>query len=215
VVRLGIVLACLALALGACGGEEVPPLSLKERLVQPGDAPNGYEPDGQPTSTRDVNAFVSSIKDTFVQMTPEEATRALADAGFVAAANGGLHNVERDSDMGSAAVQFESEEGATDALELRHEDALKPCRERCDIVITEFDVPDIPDATGVQRSKTEESSAGAGEGPLFDSFEVSFVDGPFLYVVRGIGPPGSVTKDQVIDAAKALHERVEGAPAPS
>ncbi len=53
-------------------------------------------------------------------------------------------------------------------------------------------------------------------GPLFDAYEVSFVNGPFLYVVRGFGsPPGGVTKDQVIAAAQALYERVDGAPLPT
>jgi hypothetical protein len=39
----------------------------------------------------------------------------------------------------------------------------------------------------------------------------SFVNGPFLYVVRGGGPPGVVKQDDVVAAAQALYERVEGA----
>jgi hypothetical protein len=209
-------LCSLALLASACGGDdEAAPLSLEERLVQPNDVPDGFEPNGQPESMTDPAGFVALIEDSLVQLTPEETRKALADAGFVAGADGGLVDESAPAEIGSAALQFESEEGAKEAFDVRHKDALLPCRDRCDIEISEFDVPDIPLAAGIQRSKTEASSAGAGEGPPFDSYEVSFVDGPFLYVLRGIGPPGVLSQDDFIAAAQALYERVKGVPAPS
>ncbi len=218
--RVGLAAVLLAvLALAACGGsdEAAAPLTLEQRLVEAGDVPAGFAPDGTPASTTDVDQFISGVSDTFVQATPEQVHNVLTDAGFVAATNGGFAKSEN-ANIGSAAVQFASEDGANAALDFAYNDTLLPCLERCDIAISEFDVPDIPDAKGVQRSRTEQSAAGTGDaepGPLFDSYEVSFVNGPFLYVVRGFGnPPGSVTEDQVIAAAQALYERVDGAPLP-
>jgi hypothetical protein len=125
--------------------------------------------------------------------------------------------------MGSAAVEFGSGQGAKDARDFRHHDALLPCRKRCDIVISDFDVPGIPDAEGVERSRTSKTASLGPGGSPFEGFEVSFVDGQFLYVVRGaveleplVEPARpALTKDDVIAAAKTLFARVKGAPLPS
>ena len=87
---------------------------------------------------------------------------------------------------------------------------MKPCPKTCAVQISAFEVDDIPDACGVHRSASVEDIEAVGnddERP-FDAYWVGFTDGSFVYTVDLHGPPGSVSEQQAVDIASALHHRV-------
>jgi hypothetical protein len=111
-------------------------------------------------------------------------------------------------------MQFDSAQGAKDALETLHLDSLRPCPETCGQSVEEFDVADIPGAFGTHRSATAESiqQAGDTEGHPFDEYQIVFADGVFAYRMMLNGDPGEVTEDEAEEIAKSLYDRVKGQP---
>lgn len=215
-------LASLLLILAACGGDESKePLTLSERVVAEEDAP-GSKPDPVETEqqTADFDEFMSSLRELAVDPDEETMTNVFSDAGFQAAISSARFFGETHGPtlphIFSSAVELQSEDGAANALEWIHEDSLKPCPETCAVQISEFEVDGIPDARGVRRSQSAEDieAVGREDDVPFDSYEVLFTDGPFVYTVDVHGPPGSVTEEQAQEIASALHSRVEGAPPP-
>jgi hypothetical protein len=215
-------LALVLLVLAACGGDESKePLTLSERVVAEADAP-GSKPDpvekGQQTA--DFDEFIDALSELAIDPNMEEMREVFREAGFQAAVADtryyGETHIGAASHVFSTTIQLESEEGAARALDWLHADSLKPCPETCAVRITEFDVEGIPDARGVRRSQSaEDIEAGGRENDVpFDSYEVLFTDGPFVYTVDVHGPPGSVTDEQLQEIASALRSRVEGAPPP-
>jgi hypothetical protein len=212
--RLVAALALLCLAIAAAlliarRGDEKP-LALSERVWDSAEAPAAARP-GQRTTTSDVATFVNQIKDTLVRMTPAEAEKILLDAGFE-----GTVAREYEADGAGAvsvAVPLRDSDAATSVLESSTKDALSPCPGECNVDITEFGVPDIPDARGVQRLR-EQGAEGAGPSHPFESYEISFVDGRVLYVLRTEGDPGSSDRDALVLAAQRLYDRVKGRPLP-
>jgi hypothetical protein len=216
-------LALFALVvLGACGGSDTKePLTLSQRVVLEEDAP-GSKPDpvekGQQTT--DFDEFIGALGELAVDPDTETMTDVFREAGFQAAIAdtrfyGETHRMTSPH-IFSSVIQLRSEDGAAKALEWAHEDSLKPCPKTCAQRISEFEVEGIPDAHGVRRSASAEDIEAIGqEGDVpFDSYQVLFGDGPFVYTVDVHGPPGSVTEAQVEEIATALHSRVEGAPPP-
>lgn len=52
------------------------------------------------------------------------------------------------------------------------------------------------------------------ESPPYDWFIVDFTDGTVLYLVERAAPPGTATREDAVEFAKTLRERVAGAPFP-
>lgn len=223
--RTGFLVLTLAAVLGvaACGGDEADPLTLDQRFIQDGDAP-GYAPDpveGGKHTWDNVDDFVDQTHDRLVSATPPEAKKFLTEAGFVRAIGGtrflpgsdGEHS-RGDPHAGIGVLQFESDEGARDAVDWFYEDDLQPCPGRCAVTISEFEVDGIPDAKGVRRVVTAKRLRQTGEeGEPRDAYDIWFADGPFAYFVGTFGPPGDATTEAVTEAiAKRIYDRVEGAP---
>jgi hypothetical protein len=216
-------LAVALLALAACGGDESrEPLTLSERVVAEEDAP-GSKPDPVETEqqTTDFDEFISSLGELAIDPDEKIMTEVFRDAGFQSAISSARFYGETHGPtlphIFSSAIELQSEEGAAKVLEWIHEDSLKPCPETCAVRISEFDVDGIPDARGVRRSQSAEDieSLGRADDVPFESYEVLFTDGPFVYTVDVHGPPGSVSEEQVVEIATALYGRVEGAPPPA
>jgi hypothetical protein len=185
-------------------------LALSERVWESGEAPAAARP-GKRHATSDAAAFVDQIEDSLVRATPGEAAKTLSDAGFQRAV---AREYEAD-DAGavSVAIQLRDPKAATGVLEWSNKDALSPCPGECNVDITAFDVKDIPDARGVKRLR-EQGAEGAGPNHPFESYEVSFVDGYVLYVLRTEGAPGTSDRAGLVHAAEQLYGRVRGRPLP-
>ncbi len=211
------------LGVAACGGEA--PLTLDQRFIRAGDTP-GYEPDpveGGRHSSGSVDEFVDQTHEFLYSATTAEAKEFLTEAGFVRAIIGtrflpgsdGEHS-PGDPHVVMAVLQFESEEGARDAVDWYHDDGIHPCPGKCAAVIREFEVDGISAAKGVRRVVTAEALRQTGEeGEPSDAYDIRFADGPFAYLVGTFGRPGDATTEAVTEAiAKRIYDRVKGAPAP-
>lgn len=215
-------LALVLLALAACGGEDnKEPATLAQRVVAEEDAP-GSKPDPveKRQQTADFEEFIDALGERAIDPDKKTMTEVFTEAGFEEAMAdtrfyGATHRMTSPH-ISSSAIQLQSEEGAGNAFEWLHADSLKPCPKTCAVQISEFDVDGVPDARGVRRSQSAEDIEAVGrEGDVpFDSYQVLFSDGPFVYTVDVHGPPGSVTEEQVEEIATALHSRIEGAPPP-
>jgi hypothetical protein len=227
-VRAGFVVLSVAAVLGvaACGGgNEADPLTLDQRFIKDADAP-GYEPDpveGGRHTWSDADEFVDQSHDRFVSVTTAEAKEFLTETGFVRGIGGtrflpgsdGEHS-RGDPHAVVGVLQFESDDGARDAVDWYHEEDSQPCPGKCAVTISEFEVDGIPDAKGARRVVTAQRLQQTGEeGEPFDAYDIGFADGPFAYFVGTFGPPGDATTEAVTEAiAKRIYDRVKGAPPP-
>ncbi|HKX75586.1 MAG TPA: hypothetical protein VJR05_09375 [Acidimicrobiia bacterium] len=209
IVALGLV---VALSVGCVGGSP-DPLTIEERLLPVADAP-GFELSEDFSWRTAQEAITHSIGNGFNEATVAQAVELFEATGFVAGAGEVLSKVEgatRDNFLGFVVFQFGSEEGAQDVHEFLHADDLKPMPGSCTVGIAEFEVDDVPNATGVARTLLE---GGAGQ-ICADRYLVDFTDGAFLYLVERVLPAGigsNAAQDEAIGFAKALYERVKGAP---
>jgi hypothetical protein len=206
-------LVCLSVAVPLLlAGRDEPdkPLALSGRVWDSGEAPAAARP-GKRQATSDVAAFVDQIQDSLVRATPRDAAKILSTAGFEGA-------VAREYEANGAAavsvaIQLHDTGAANSVLAWSNQDALSPCPGECNIDISAFDVSDIPRARGVKRLR-EQGAQGAGPNNPFESYEISFVDGRVLYVLRTEGAPGTADRNGLVDAAKRLYGRVKGRPLP-
>jgi hypothetical protein len=209
------------ISLAACGGDAAgSPLPLAERVVGAAEAP-GSEPD--PIETPITLDGLEELEAEF-EGGPvyEEDLQAIGEAGFVSAVidtrffpsePGGEH-APGTPHVFTSVYEFETEAGASAAVEVAHRIALRPCPETCAYEISEFD-PDVADATGVQAIATEDSIEAIGDDIQPDArYSVFFADGPLVYEVTIFGRPEDVSEEQVEDIASALYERVNDAPLP-
>ena len=110
-------------------------------------------------------------------------------------------------------TQFDSEAGATDAVDLLYTDGLEPCPDTCAFDIVEFDVDGIPNAKGVQRIATQEALDQVGDDrPPHAEYMIFFADGPFAYRSHLFGPPDDVSERRAREIATRLYDRVQGLP---
>lgn len=221
-----VVLSVAAVLVGvsACGGGDEPePLTLEQRFIQEGDA-SGYAPDpveGGRHTWGDVRQFVDATGDRLVGATAGEAEEFLTEAGFVRGIGGtrfrpgsdGEHT-PGDQHLVMGVLQFESDEGARDAVDWYHDEDMQPCPGNCAATISEFEVDGISDAKGSRRNVTAERLRQTGEdGEPSDAYDIRFADGPFAYYVGTFGPPGDATTEAATEAiAKRIYDRVKGAP---
>ena len=219
--------ATAALGLAACdSGSEATstgPLTLEQRVVTEEDAPDA-KPDpvetGVTVSTPDE--FIDQLGESFIDPSDEDVA-AFESAGFVQAIDDTLFlplgavttHSRANPHIRTTVMQFESAEGAKTAVDIEHEDNLRPCPENCATSTEEFDVEDIPGALGSRRYATQESidATGASDVQPYDDYQIVFPDGVFAYRVRLHGSPGSVTEDQAKGIAQSLYDRVHGRPA--
>ena len=224
--RLGVVVLAVVAVMGiaACGGDDAAPLTLEQRVPSEAEAP-GSEAD--PVETRrtatGLEELAATMHDLLITATEEEKA-ALGEAGFVSAildtrffpTEPGAEHVGGEPHIGTLVMQFSSEAGATDVVDLLHTDGLEPCPETCAFAVAEFEVDGIPNGRGVQRIATQEALDRVGDVGRFPHAEYSirFADGPFAYVVTLFGPPDEVSLQQAEEIVAKLYSRVQGAPPP-
>jgi hypothetical protein len=218
-VRLAIPLLA-ALTLGApvaCDGddESAAPIPAEQRFLTAEDAP-GSKPDPVelPRSAADLDEFIAVFE--HVDPDEEEMTTVFQEAGFKGAGEEsrflGETHTRTAPHLISTFIELGSEDGARSALEWLESDTKKPCPRSCATQISTFELADIPDARGVRRLTTAEEieAAGTEEQIPSDQYLVGFTDGSFVYTVELMGPPGSVSEEQVQEIARAYYDRLTG-----
>jgi len=227
-----LLLLCAAalLAVSACGGSSdkatsTGPLQLDERVPNEDDA-SGSRPDPvEATQTASTaREFVERMGDAFVNPTRQERkefltlpfVEAIRDTRFFPTEPAAAHSKD-DAHVFSMVVQFETPDAAKRMADFFHTDALRPCPESCAFSASEFDVGEIPDATGVRRYATaaDVQAAGTPDQRPYDSYEIFFADGDFAYSMQLGGPPGTTSEDKAKEIAENLYDRVAGRPAAS
>jgi hypothetical protein len=223
-----LVLTLVAVALTACGGDDgnagsTGPVTMEQRVVTKEDAP-AFESDPveKPQTVSGPDEFISRLGERFINPTPKEINdfkssgfvRARHVTRFMPATPGGPHT-RNAPHIFSLTMQFDSDQGANDALATFKADSVRPCPETCAQQAEEFDVSGIPGAYGTHRFATAESIQQTGDTQArpFDDFSIGFADGVFAYRIILSGDPGKVTEGQVEEIAKSLYDRVHGQPA--
>ena len=219
------------LAFAACGGDDgdssadaTGPVTIDQRVVTEKDAPDSKpDPVETPVSVSGPDEFLTHLGDRFVNVTSQEVSdfknsfvRALHETRFIPAKPGDAHT-RTAPHIFSLVMQFDSEQGANDALDTLHADSLRPCPKSCAERGEEFDVDSIPNSHGTHRFATTESiqAVGETEETPFDLYEIEFADGVFAYRVQLAGPPRTVSQDEAERIATSVYERVKGAPGQS
>ena len=205
-------------SLVACGGgDDAPPI--EERFPTAAEAP-GSKPDPQETreTPEELDEFIVAFRDALIDPDQEEMTTLFEEAGFERAGLdvrffGETHEEEPlPPHLFSWFIELDSEDSATSVLEWIEAETMKPCPESCAVRFGSFDVDGIPGARGVHRIATEESieAAGApGEVPS-ESYWMGFTDGPIVYTLELMGPPGSVSEEQAEEIVNAYRDRLTG-----
>ena len=199
-------------------------MTLDQRVPNGAEAP-GSEPDPveTPRTAIGLEELAATMHDHLITATDEDEAM-LGEAGFVSAvldtrffpSEPGADHVGGEPHTATLVMQFESEAGAIDAVDLLNADSLEPCPETCAFAITVFEVDGIPNARGVQRIATQDALDRTGDSELHPhaEYSIQFADGPFAYEVRLFGPPEDVSEAQAEEIAQKLYDRVAGAPPP-
>jgi hypothetical protein len=216
-VRVAIRLLVLvtAVALVACGGDD--PVPVAQRFPSAEDAP-GSKPD--PVEERqefaELDGFVAGLREALVDPDLDEMRTVFEDAGFESAGLDVRFFAETHEltapHLFSWFIELESDDGAGSVLDWLEAETVKPCPGSCATKVTGFDVDGIPDARGIHRIATAEDIEVKGtenEEP-HEGYWVAFTAGPIVYTVELLGPPGSVTQEQALSVANALHDRLTG-----
>ena len=214
-IRLAVLVTAVALV--ACSGGEPAPPPLAQRFVTAADAPGStIDPVEVRETAEEIDSFVSLFSQHMVDADRDEMTTVFREAGFQKAGTevrfiGETHSPDVPH-IFSSFYELGSEAGATSALDWLVTDAKKPCPESCATVISEFDVPGIPDASGVRRLTTAEAIEAAGTPNQIprDSYWVGFTLGSSVYTMDLAGPPGSVTLQQAREIASAYYDGLTG-----
>ena len=214
-VRLAVLVT--AVALMACSGDEPAPPPLAQRFVSAADAPGSTIDTVEVRETADeIDAFVSLFSPHMVDADRDEMTTVFGEAGFQEAGTevrfiGETHSPDVPH-IFSSFYEVGSEDEAASTLDWLVTDSKKPCPESCATVVSEFDVPGIPDTNGVRRLTTAEAieAAGTSEQIPRDSYLVGFTVGSSVYTMDLAGPPGSVTEQEARETASAYYDRLTG-----
>jgi hypothetical protein len=133
-----------------------------------------------------------------------DAVIALRRDGFVAGAGKHFEPPQRRWSMAaSIAVQMGDAKGARAEAKRQFTSAFAPCpgEPRCATGIERFEVPRVPGAEAVEiRHKVD--------GKVLYTTAIVFTKGTFVYQVFAGGPRIDDRRDELIDAAQALYERV-------
>jgi hypothetical protein len=222
--------AVFLVGLSACGGDSgqatsTGPLTILQRVPNADDAP-GSKPDPVEQTQTAVTRleFVQKMGDFFIDPTKQERqefvksdfVKAIRSTRFFPASPGAAHSKD-DAHVFSMVMQFQTPASAKHMADVIHTDALRPCPESCAYSVSEFDVSEIPNATGVRRyaSAADIQAAGTTKDRPYDAYEITFADGDFAYNVRLGGPPGTTSEDKAKEIAQNFYDRVAGRPAAS
>ena len=133
-----------------------------------------------------------------------EAVIALRREGFVAGTGKRFEPRQRRwSAAESIVVQMRDAQGARAEAKRQFSSAFAPApgEPRCTTEIERFEVPRVPRAEAVEiRHRVD--------GNVFDATTIVFTKGAFVYQVSASGPMIDDRRDELIDAAQALYERV-------
>jgi hypothetical protein len=134
---------------------------------------------------------------------PPEAVIALRRDGFVAGTGKRFEPRQRRGLAESIAVQMRDAKGAAAEAKRQFSSAFAPYlgEPRCATGIERFEVPRVPGAVAVEiRHKVD--------GEVLYTTAIVFTKGTFVYQVFAGGPGIDHRRDELIDAARALYERV-------
>jgi hypothetical protein len=210
--------AFAAVALVACGGgnhKAAVPLPVAQRFLTAADAP-GTKPDPieKRQTTVKFNEFIAALGQIAINPKHNEMVKVFRKAGFKGAGVDtryyGQTHKRTAPHLNSSFIRLDSKEGATSALNWLETDERKPCRMTCDFRISSFHVDHIADARGVHRIATAQdikNGGTKGERPL-DLYWIGFSEGALVYTVELHGSPGSVSKEQAQNIARAYHKRL-------
>ena len=134
---------------------------------------------------------------------PTDAISALRRDGFVAGTGKHFERRQPEGRAESIAVQMGDTKGARAEAKRQFSSAFAPCpgEPRCPTGIERFEVPRVPGAKAVEiRHKVH--------GKVSYTTAIVFTKGTFVYQVFAGGPRIDDRRDDLIDAAQALYERV-------
>jgi hypothetical protein len=135
------------------------------------------------------------------------ATERFKDAEFKAGAGERLRGAKGE-DASIVIAQFGSDDQAREIGRYVRKEGLKqPCFASCSEQGAKFAVPGIRGALAAQQTPLKNPSPDAP--PPFSAYGVGFTVGPRFYLVQSGGPPGAVKRDEVIEAAQSLYNRVK------
>jgi hypothetical protein len=209
--------ALTVLAPVACTGHEeaAPPVPVEQRFLTAEDAP-GSKPDPveQPREAADLDEFVAVFHESMIDPDDEDMTTVFGEAGFEGAGEesrfiGETHDGTAPH-LISSFIELGSEDGAGSTLDWLESDLKKPCPSSCAVQISTFDLDGFADARGVRRLATAEDIKRFGTDNQIphDEYWLGFTEGPFVYTMVLMGPPGSVSVDQAQDIASAYFGRL-------
>jgi hypothetical protein len=212
-----VLVLVMATGLVACSGGDPAPPPLAERFVTEAEWPGStIDPVETRETADDVDTLVSTLGQHMVDAPPDEMTKVFQEADFQ---QGGTEvrflGEEHSPDVPhvfSSFYELGDEDGAASILDWLTTDSKKPCPESCATVVTGFDVPGIPGASGVRRLTTSDAIEAAGTPNQFphDSFWIAFTVGSSVYSMEYAGPPGTVTVADARGIASAYHDRLAG-----
>jgi hypothetical protein len=202
-------LALTLLFVSACGGSKkhVSPATLKSRLLPASELFRFklYRPFAWSNS---VDVAVQGLP-LSESTPPSEAVRAVDKAGFEAGVGETLRTREG-PEINLEVIKLKSHKGAEQLAAYVYAEALKlPCYGSCSELPGNMPVSGIPGAKGIQQ--VPQQHPGRNAPPPFVAYGVGFTIGPYLYLVGGAGPPGSIAKGLVIDTARKEYRHVSGA----
>jgi hypothetical protein len=179
-----LILALAPIALGACGGDDEDGEDDSSTAELSSDSlPTGDELglDEGTESEWDEATDITSFLVIGGASDPDEVATAIDDAGFEEAVS--LETGRAGLNARILAAQFDSEEGATEARDILHEEDLKsPCPDKCVVTPLEYELDDVPDSVAVHHVPNED------DGPV-EAHHAEFVIGSTLYVVQVDGKP--------------------------
>lgn len=179
-----------------------PSPDLASRVVE-GDELVGFRVvAGDGNHVRTDPGIFSNVHPGLYAMRPE-AVIALRRDGFVVGTGKRFEPRQGHGVAGSIAVQMRDAKGAGAEAKRQFSSAFAPCpgEPKCATGIERFEVPRVPGAAAVEiRHKVD--------GKAFDSTTIVFTKGAFVYQVLASGPGIDDRRDELIDAAQALYERV-------
>ena len=182
--------------------EATPSPDLASRVVE-GDQLVGFRliaADGNEVQT-DPGRFSAGHPGLYAN--PTEAVIALRREGFVAGTGKRFEPRQRKGSAASVAVQMGDANGAKAEAKRQFSSAFAPCpgEPRCPTGIERFEVPRVPGAEAVEiRHKVD--------GKALYTTAIVFTKGTFVYQVFAGGPGIDDRRDELIDSAQALYERV-------
>jgi hypothetical protein len=212
-----VLAACALMVAAGCGSDDeqstrksasvrveaTPSPDLASRVVE-GDELVGFRlvaADGNEVQT-DPGRFSAGHPGLYAN--PPEAVIALRRDGFVAGTGKRFEPRQRKWSVAeSIAVQMRDAKGARAEAKRQFRAAFAPSpgEPKCATEIERFEVPRVPGADAVEiRHKVD--------GNVFDNTTIVFTKGAFVYQVFASGPVIDDRRDELIDAAQALYERV-------